>query len=214
MKNKSVKKPVYTKWWFWIMIFIVGIGIGFGAGSIKDEYTKVAKTNSKVQPQNTGGNSKVKDENVEKSTETDKKVQEENTETNGTKTFKVGDTIKLKNFKVRVNKVYKVKGDEFSQPEAGNEFVAVDCSVENISNEQQMVSSITMFKVVDKDGRAFEESLIGLGAAKAGQMDGEIGPGRKLTGVYVVEVPKGTKGLELQLDSSFLLGGQVIVKLN
>ncbi|MHB9940631.1 DUF4352 domain-containing protein [Clostridium sporogenes] len=192
MKNKKVKKPFYKKWWFWILIFIVGIGIGAGAGSIIDEPQKVVQTSAKVQ---------------DKSTET-------STETNKSKVFKIGDVVKLKDFKVTVNKLYKVKGDELSQPQPGNEFIAVDCSVENISNEQQAVSSVMMFKVVDKDGRECEESIGGLTAAKEGQMDGEIGPGRKITGVYVVEVPKGTTGLELEFNGSLLLGGQVIVKLN
>ncbi|NFQ67873.1 DUF4352 domain-containing protein [Clostridium sporogenes] len=192
MKNKKVKKPFYKKWWFWILIFVVGIGIGAGAGAIKDGPQKVGQTTAKVQDKNT----------------------ETNTDTNKTKVFKVGDIVKLKDFKVTVNKVYKVKGDEFTQPQSGNEFIAVDCSVENISNEQQAVSSIAMFKVVDKDGRQCEYSMEGLTAAKAGQMDGEIAPGRKLTGAYVVEVPKGTTGLELEFDGSLLLGRQVIVKLN
>ncbi len=192
MKNKKVNKPFYKKWWFWILILIVGIGIGAGAGAIIDEPQKVGQTSAKVQ---------------DKSTET-------STETNKSKVFKIGDVVKLKDFKVTVNKLYKVKGDELSQPQPGNEFIAVDCSVENISNEQQAVSSVMMFKVVDKDGRECEESIGGLTAAKAGQMDGEIGPGRKITGVYVVEVPKGTTGLELEFNGSLLLGGQVIVKLN
>lgn len=192
MKNKKVKKPFYKKWWFWILILIVGIGIGAGAGAIIDEPQKVGQTSAKVQ---------------DKSTET-------STETNKSKVFKIGDVVKLKDFKVTVNKLYKVKGDELSQPQPGNEFIAVDCSVENISNEQQAVSSVMMFKVVDKDGRECEESIGGLTAAKAWQMDGEIGPGRKITGVYVVEVPKGTTGLELEFNGSLLLGGQVIVKLN
>ena len=72
----------------------------------------------------------------------------------------------------------------------------------------------SMFKVVDKDGRAIEYSIMGQTAAKAGQMDGTVGAGRKLTGVYVVEVPKGATGLELEFDSSFLSSGQVVVKLN
>ncbi|AVQ46018.1 DUF4352 domain-containing protein [Clostridium botulinum] len=192
MKNKKVKKPFYKKWWFWILIFIVGIGIGAGGGAIIDEPQKVGQTSAKIQ---------------DKSTET-------STETNKSKVFKIGDVVKLKDFKVTVNKLYKVKGDELSQPQPGNEFIAVDCSVENISDEQQAVSSVMMFKVVDKDGRECEESIGGLTAAKAGQMDGEIGPGRKITGVYVVEVPKGTTGLELEFNGSLLLGGQVIVKLN
>ncbi|APQ77141.1 DUF4352 domain-containing protein [Clostridium botulinum] len=207
MKNKKVKKPFYKKWWFWILILIVGIGIGAGAGAIIDGPEKVGQTSAKVQDKSTETNAKVQDKSAEANTEANKS-------TNKSKIFKIGDVVKLKDFKVTVNKVYKDKGDEFTQPQPGNEFIAVDCSVENISNEQQVVSSVMMFKVVDKDGRECEESIGGSTAANAGQMDGEVGPGRKITGVYVVEVPKGTTGLELEFNGSLLLGEQVIVKLN
>ena len=46
-----------------------------------------------------------------------------------------------------------------------------------------------------------------------GQLDGTIGAGRKISGEYVVEVPTGATGLELQFDSS-LIGNQIIVTLN
>lgn len=122
--------------------------------------------------------------------------------------------VQLKDYKITVNKVYTVEGNDVFKPKEGNEFIAVDCTVENISKEQKTVSSMMMFKVVDKDGRACENSLKGETLAKAGQLDGEVGPGRKITGVYVVEVPQGTKGLELEFDASLLSSGQVIVKLN
>ncbi|MDU1419404.1 MAG: DUF4352 domain-containing protein [Clostridium botulinum] len=53
--------------------------------------------------------------------------------------------------------------------------MAVDCTVENISKEEKAISSVAMFKVVDKDGRACEYSVTGLTSAKAGPMDGTIG---------------------------------------
>jgi hypothetical protein len=131
-----------------------------------------------------------------------------------TKTFKVGDTVKLKNLQLKVNKIYIVKGDQYNKPEAGNEFFAVDCTIENISSEEQAISSVMMFKVVDKDGRACEMSITGMVSANVGQLDGSIGVGRKMSGAYVVEVPKGTKGLELEFDASLFSSGQIIVKLN
>ena len=130
-----------------------------------------------------------------------------------TKIFKVGDVVQLKDLKVTVNKLYAVEGNEFSKPADGNEFLAIDCTIENISKESQVISSVMMFKVVDEAGRQCEYSFEGQTAAKAGQMDGEVAPGRKMTGVYVVEVPKDKKGLELEFDSTFLLGEQMIVKL-
>lgn len=187
-----MKKPIYKKWWFWVVvvIFIGGLGNALNKDSEPkkaDKTAAVSKTESK-----------------------DKKEAEKKEEP---KTFKVGDTVELKDFKVTVNKVYTVKGDEFTKPQDGNEFFAVDCTVENISKEEKTVSSMAMFKVVDKDGRDCEYSITGVTAAKAGQMDGNIGAGRKLTGVYVVEVPKGKKGLELVFDSTFIAKGQVVVQL-
>lgn len=186
MSNK-IKKPIFKRWWFWLIIVVIGIA-ALGANGGKDEPKKVGEATTSAKAD-------------------DKKKNEP-------QLFKVGDVVELKNFKVTVNKVYNVKGDEFSKPKDGNEFLAIDCTLENISDKDQAVSSIMMFKVVDKDGRAAEYSITGQVAAKAGQLDGTIAPGRKLTGVYVVEVPKGATGLELEFDSSFIAGTKVIVKLN
>lgn len=187
-RNFFMKHKIITV----ILAIVVIAGIGGINGSKKDDPKKVdeatiAKTEDKKK-----GDKKEKESQV----------------------FNVGDVVELKDFKVTVNKVYTVEENDFSKPKEGNEFLAVDCTVENISDKEKIVSSIIMFKVVDKDGRAIEYSIMGQTAAKAGQMDGTVGAGRKLTGVYVVEVPKGATGLELEFDSSFLSSGQVVVKLN
>jgi len=136
------------------------------------------------------------------------------TKKNETKTFKIGDIVKLKGLNITVNKVAVVVGDEYTKPKDGNEFLAIDCTIENISDKETPISSMIMFKVVDKDGRACEYSLMGITAAKAGQLDGTIGVGRKISGAYVVEVVKGTKGLQLEFSGELLSTGQVIVNLN
>lgn len=183
--GEKVKKPFYKKIWFWVLAVIVVGGI---VGANQDKPKKVGQTSAKVES---------KKEEAPKN-----------------KAFKVGDVVELKDLKVTVNKVYTVAGDEFNKPKDGNEYIAADITLENTGKEEKPVSSVAMFKVVDKDGRQCEYSVMGLTAAKAGQMDGTLGAGRKMTGAYVVEVPKGTKGLELEFDSSLLSGGQVIVKLN
>lgn len=188
MKSKK-KKSLLKRWWFWVSVIIVIVGIAGYNGS-KDEPKKVGETKPAAS-------------SASSSTSTPK-----------AKIFKVGDIVELKDLKVTVNKVYEVVGDQYTKPKNGNEFLAIDCTVENISKENQTVSSIMMFKVVDKDGRACEYSITGVTAAKAGQLDGDVGAGRKLTGVYVVEVPKAQKGLELEFNNSFLAGSQIIVQLN
>ncbi|SQI03876.1 DUF4352 domain-containing protein [Clostridium perfringens] len=137
--------------------------------------------------------------------------QEQQEQQSKVETFKVGDTIQTKDFKITINSVEKENGGEFVKPKDGNEFLKLDITIENISKEAQSISSVIMFKVVDKDGRAYNQAFT---ENQNGQLDGEVGPGRKMTGEYVVEVPKGATGLQLEFDSSLLTGGQVIVDLN
>ncbi|MEG2108136.1 DUF4352 domain-containing protein [Clostridium sp.] len=176
-------KSIFKRWWFWLIVIII---VG-GAINASNKPKKVESTGT-AQEQN-------KDSKKEDSIQT----------------YKVGDTIEVKDFKVKVNKVSISNGGEVIKPQKGNEFVKVDVTVENISKEEQTVSSVLMFKVVDKDGRSCNQAIT---ENQKGQLDGNVAPGRKITGEYVVEAPKGAKDLELQFDSSLLSSGQVIVKLN
>ncbi|MGM8297278.1 DUF4352 domain-containing protein [Clostridium perfringens] len=144
---------------------------------------------------------KVEDQNQKQEQQQESKVE----------TFKVGDTIQTKDFKITVNKVETSEGGEFVKPKDGNEFIKADITIENTSKEEQNVSSMIMFKVVDKDGRSYNQAIV---EDQNGQLDGKVAPGRKMTGEYVVEVPKGATGLQLEFDSSLLNSGQVIVDLN
>lgn len=178
-------KPFYKKAWFWILAVIVVAGIG-GSGSDEPEVV-----------------SKGEGATTETST-----TQEDTTQT--VKTFKVGDTVELDDFRITVNGVRTSAGGQFMKPKEGNEYFYVDATVENIDSEEQVVSSMLMFKVVDKDGRSMGMAIV---EDANGQLDGNVGAGRKISGEYVVEVPTGATGLELQFDSS-LVGNQIVVELN
>lgn len=127
------------------------------------------------------------------------------------RTFKVGDVVQLKNYKVTVNKIRTDNGGEVSKPKDGNVFFYVDCTIENISKEEQTVSSILMFKVRDADGRSLEQAIP---EHQNGELDGKVAAGQKLSGEYVVEAPKDKTGLKLVFDGSLFGGKQVIVQLN
>ena len=97
------------------------------------------------------------------STETPTKVDNTATtdQSNAPQTFKIGDTIKLKNFNVTVNGVRSLTQDSkgFIKASEGKEFFLVDCTVENISDKEQSLSSMLMFKVVDKEGQSYNQSI-------------------------------------------------------
>lgn len=187
MEQKPEKK-LYQRWWLWLIIgiFIIGIAAAYGSGGHKP--TKAGETHK------TGGNTIAANSAADK-----------------TKTFKIGDIVQLKDYKITVNKIRTTAGTEFDMPKDGNEFFYVDCTVENISSDTQTISSMAMFKVEDKDGRSYDETFV---QDSDGQLDGDLAAGRKMSGEYVVEVPKGKKGLDLVFDSSLFTGGQAIVDLN
>ncbi|MDB8804738.1 DUF4352 domain-containing protein [Romboutsia sp. 1001216sp1] len=172
-------KPFYKKIWFWVLVVIIIAAIA-GSGSNKPKLVSE-----------------------------DKPIVTKEEKSNKEEVFNIGDTIELDKFKITVNEVKTTNGSDFIKPQEGNEFLYVDATVENISDKEQTVSSVLMFKVVDKDGRAMKQTIV---ENANGQLDGTIGPGRKMTGEYVVEVPKDATGLELQFDSS-LAGNQVVVEL-
>lgn len=178
-------KPFYKKAWFWVLAIIIVAGIG-GAGT----------SEPKVVSKGEGA-----------TTETPTTQEETNTTV---ETFKIGDTVELDDFRITVNGVRTSEGGQFMKPKEGNEYFYVDATVENISSEEKSVSSMLMFKVVDQDGRSMDMAIV---EDANGQLDGKVGAGRKISGEYIVEVPTGTTGLELQFDSS-LVGKQIVVKLN
>lgn len=179
------KKPIYKRVWFWVIIVIVILGVA-GANSSSDDKPK-------------------KVDNTKKTEQSDK--------SNAPEIFNIGDTIELKDFKVTINGVRTATQDSsgFQKADEGKEYFLVNCTIENISDEDQGVSSVLMFKVVDQNGMSYSQTIF---TEAQGQLDGTIAPTRKMTGEYCVEVPQGQTGLELEFDSSFIGSQQIIVKLN
>ena len=127
------------------------------------------------------------------------------------KIYNIGDEIKVDGYKVVVNGVRTATSDSSGLLKAseGNEYFLVNVTLENTSDKDKHVSSIMMFKVVDQNGKSYDQSIF---TDAEGQLDGTIAPTRKMTGEYCVEVPQGTTGLELEFED---LGSKpVIVKLN
>lgn len=184
------KKPFYKKWWVWVIAVIVVVGVVGGDSSDEPKLVETSGTAANGGEEDTAG-----------------EISTEST------TFNIGDTIELKNFRVTVNSVRTSQGQDFFTPEEGKEFFIVDVTVENISDSDQIISSIMMFDIVDPDGRKLQQSVSAFGLLN-GQLDGTVGAGRKITGEYAVEVPQGQTGLELEFNASLITGKQIIVTLN
>ncbi len=116
--------------------------------------------------------------------------------------FGLNETAVFDSLKVTANEIKKSNGKQFLEPEQGKVFVGVKFTVENTSDEDQVVSSILLFDAyVDSVKCNYSISAM---SAFDGTLDGTITPGKKLIGYYAVEVPTNWKELELQVKSSWL----------
>lgn len=120
--------------------------------------------------------------------------------------FKVGDSVKFDDLKITLTKVRKAKSD-FMTPQ-NDQIIAVELQIENTSDKPQNVSSLLQMKLVDPDGRSYDMTITG---NERGSLDGEIGPGRKMTGEIAFDVEKGDY-YEFLFENPFTTG-QAIWKI-
>lgn len=114
---------------------------------------------------------------------------------------KVGETVTGSTWQVAVANVkIDTKGDQFTQPKAGDVFVVVHVVVKNVSGQSETLSSLGNFTFRDTNGNTFTEE-IGLGD-KYTAPDGAVNDGEQLQGDLVYQVPTGTKDYILYFQES------------
>lgn len=118
-------------------------------------------------------------------------------------TFGLNETAVFAELKFTATEIKESDGDGFFIPEAGNVFVGVKFTVENISDEEQSISSILLFEGYVDDVKC-DYSLSAGAAFDGGTIDGSIAPGKKLIGWYALEVPRNWSNIELDVQSTWL----------
>lgn len=118
-------------------------------------------------------------------------------------TYGLNETAVFTDLKFTADEIKVSDGDNFFTPESGNIFVGVKFTIENISDEEQSVSSLLLFEGYADDVKC-EYSFNAACAFPDGELDGSIAPGKKLVGWYAVEVPENWSTLELNVQSSWL----------
>lgn len=116
--------------------------------------------------------------------------------------FHLNESAVFKDLKFTATEIKESDGTDFFVPDAGNVFVGVKFEIENISSETQALSSLLMFSAYADDVKC--DYSVSAACAFEKTLDGEISAGKKLVGWYAVEVPKGWKTLELEVQSSWL----------
>lgn len=118
-------------------------------------------------------------------------------------TFGLNEVAVFKTLKFTALEIKESDGDTFFSPEAGNTFVGVKFEVENVSDEEQSVSTLLLFEGYVDDVKS-EYSISAACAFSDGTLDGTIAPGKKLKGWYALEVPTDWEEIELHVQSNWL----------
>ena len=119
--------------------------------------------------------------------------------------FKVGDQVKVGDtYIVTVNSVTTNKGDDISQPKAGNTFLVVDVTIKNTSSKEQNVSSLLQFTLKDTTGQKYDETII----SGATPPDGKLAAGDVVKGQIPYEVPLAQHSYILAFQADIVSSGQ------
>lgn len=116
--------------------------------------------------------------------------------------FSLNETAVFSDLKFTATEIKESNGETWFAPETGNVFVGVNFTIENISSEEQDISSILLFEVYADDVKC--DYSFTAAAAFGDTLDGSIAPGKKMVGWYAVEVPKEWKNMEVHVSSDWL----------
>ena len=129
--------------------------------------------------------------------------QAEKTET----TFGLNESAVFRTLKFTATEIKESNGEDFFEPDDGNVFVGVKFEIENISDEEQSISTLLLFEGYADDVKC-EYSFNAACAFSEGTLDGTIAPGKRLKGWYALEVPEDWEELELDVQSDWLSNKQ------
>lgn len=187
--SEKAKKPIFKRWWFWLIVVIAIIAIASVSGNDKPRKEEPAVTTGE---QTQGQPQEQTQERTQEQGQAAEQPKEETPEF-----FKIGETAVTKKVKATITEMEKSEGDEFNKPADGHEFVLLHMTIENVSDQEIVVSSMLNFNAYVDDNAINENLAAQISKDGAKTMDGTIAAGKKLTGTLAYEVPKGWKKLEI-----------------
>ena len=110
-----------------------------------------------------------------------------------------------------VNSARWDKGDDWSEPEEGERWLLLDCTIENQGSESTTISSLLMFKLYDEENYSRDMEIF---ADTKGSLDGELGFGRKMRGEVAFNVEEGQSYWEFIFEPEVFGFGQAIFTIN
>lgn len=127
--------------------------------------------------------------------------------------YKVGDVISIGDIVMVVLGWDSPPGTDFSKPDEGNKFVAVDVLLVNQGSASTSVSTMLQMSLKDATAQKYDVDLTANVATGSSSPDGEISPGERVRGKVGFQVPQDATGLVFVFDASIFGTGKVFVEL-
>nr|WP_286672881.1 DUF4352 domain-containing protein [Anaeromonas gelatinilytica] len=122
----------------------------------------------------------------------------------------LGKTIEMGDLSFVARSAQWKNGDEFSSPDEGEKWLAVDVEIINNSDESTSISSLLMFSLYDDENYSTEIAPF---ADTRGSLDGELGVGRSMAGEIAFEVPESSESFEFVFEPELFGFGQAIYSI-
>jgi hypothetical protein len=129
--------------------------------------------------------------------------------------YKVGDKVQLGSVILTVNSVENSQGGQYTKPQAGNQYVNLNVTVENTGKEQEFITTMGQMFVLDGSKNQFQVAVTDKSVENPGvvSLDGALLAGSKKTGWVGFEVPTAATGLKFQYNASFYNNKSITVNL-
>ena len=181
-----------------LMLLAIGISLSF-AGCDTISSRRHSKTSSNTKSSASSSNSdKNSNSSSDKNSDSDTNSSA-STNSNKTVVHKVGEVIDVKGKELTIKTVTKdyKSGNDFFKPESGNQYIKIDFTIENNTDNSIRVSPFE-FKILDSNGVYHDTTHI----LKNSFFHTELAEGGFLSNSIAFEVPKNDNGLKLIYDPS------------
>lgn len=127
--------------------------------------------------------------------------------------YKIGDVVSIGDHVLVVLGWENVQPNDFSKPDAGKKFVAVELLIVNNSQSAMSVSTLLQMSMKDDTGQKYDVDFMASTAIGGASVDGELAPGEKVRGKVGFQVAENATGFQFVFDASVFGSGKVFVDL-
>ncbi len=128
-------------------------------------------------------------------------------------TYNVGDVVSIGDHVLVVLGWENIPPSDFSKPDEGKKFVAVELLVVNNSQSSMNISTLLQMSMKDDTGQKYDTDFMASTAINGASVDGELAPGEKVRGKVGFQIADNATGLQFVFDASIWGSGKVFVDL-